>query len=428
MRFLKLFVIFLLLVALPVGFVLIDSTLHKKVISIATGGKGGGYYATSLKYKKILAKDGINLKIVTTSGSIDAQNRLIKKEVDYAFVQGGTEITGKGIKALANIAYEPIWVFYHDKNITKLDDLKGKKVSVGKTGSGIYPVAKNLLNEMGIDENNTDFLHINNSDAVLKLQAKKIDAMFYIASANSQIVRKLMRNRDIFLMNFKDAETFRQYFIRKDENFQILRLYASSFDLKDNIPKNSYTLLAKNTLLATIDAPADITRLLMKTVEQVHNGAGLFHKEDTFPNSFSLPFAQDEAAKNYFYEKTNFYEKHFDYWTAQSLNKLHKFGWLYLLPLLTIFAFFVEVIVPTLEWMHRRKIIKYYDKINHLDTGIELLTLKEALKKKVVLETMLHQVRNQDDIPAAYMEEFYTLQNQIVNITNAVQRRIDELG
>jgi len=427
MRFIKLFVIFLLIAAIPVVFVLKDRTLYKKEIAIATGGKGGGYYASALKYKKILAKDGINLKIVTTSGSIEAQKRLLNKEVDFAFVQGGTEILGKDIQALANIAYEPIWVFYHDENITTLNDLIGKRIAVGKVGSGIYPVAKKLLNEMGIDKNNTDFLHMDNSDAAFELQAKTIDAMFYIASADSKIVKKLLRNSDISLINFKDAETFRQYFIKKDENFQILRLYASGIDLKESIPKETYTLLAKNTLLATIEASDDMTRLLMKVIDRVHSSPGLFHKEGTFPNSSMLAFEQHSAARDYFREKSNFYEEHFDYWTAQSLNRLHEFTLLYILPILTIFAFFVEVIIPTIDLYTRRKIIKWYDKINEIDTGIDKLSLDEARRKKVIVQAMLHHVRNQDDIPSTHMEEFYTLQNQIASIADAIQMRIDFL-
>jgi TRAP transporter TAXI family solute receptor len=428
MRFLKLFIIFLIVASIPVAFVLKDRTMHKKEISIATGGKGGGYFANAQKYKKILEKEGINLKIVTTSGSIEAQNRLINKEVDFAFVQGGTEIPDKGIQALANIAYEPIWVFYHDENISTLNDLIGKRIAVGKIGSGIYPVAKNLLNEMGIDKNNTDFLHMDNSDAAFELQAKTIDAMFYVASADSKIVKKLLRNSDISLINFKDAETFRQYFIKRDEDFQILRLYASSIDLKESVPRETYTLLAKNTLLATIDTSDDMTRLLMKVVDKVHSSAGLFHKEHTFPNSSMLAFEQHPAVSKFFEQKSHFYEEHFDYWTAQSLNRLHEFALLYLLPVLTIFAFFVEVIIPTIDWYTRRKIIKWYDKINEIDTGIEKLSLEEAKRKRVMVLSMLHHVRNQDDIPASHMEEFYTLQNQIASILDAIERRIRELG
>lgn len=428
MNLFKLLITFLLLLAIPFIFVHFDKTSHLKEISIATGGKGGGYYASAQKYKDILEKDGINLKIVTTGGSIDAQQRLLKGEVDYAFVQGGTEIKDKGMLALANIAYEPVWVFYSDKNITSLHDLIGRTIAVGGKGSGIYPVAKNLLNEIGIDANNSEFLHLSSADASFQLQSNSIDAMFYVASPNSKLVKKLLSNSDISLLHFVDAKTFRQYFLNKNQDFQILTLEASSFDLKESIPDTRHSLLSVKTLIATVDAPKELTRLLMKAIEKTHSNAGIFQKEYTFPNAFMLEFEQDSASVDYFKEKIHFYEEKFDFWTAQSLNKLHDFGMLYLLPILTLFAFFVEVIVPTINWIRRRKIVAWYDKVNELDTGIELLTLEEAKQKKILLDDMIHHVRNQDDIPATHMEEFYTLQNQIANIINDVQKRIDELS
>ncbi len=427
MRFFKFFIIFLLLLSIPILYVYKDRINHVKEISIATGSKSGGYYAFASKYKEILAKDGITLNLVTTAGSIDAQNKLINGEVDYAFVQGGTEINGKGLKALANIAYEPIWIFYNDKNITSLNDLIGKNIAVGVKGSGIYPVAMNLLNEVGIDENNSELLNLSNDDAAFSLQAKTIDAMFYVASANSKLVKKLLSNDEISLLNFIDAQTYRQYFLNKNRDYQILTLHQSGFSLKDSIPNSEHKLLAVNTLIADKNVSSEMTRLLIKALDKVHKNAGMFKKENTFPNASMLPFEQDEASVDYFRERTNFYEEKFDFWTAQSLNKLHNFALLYLLPLLTIFAFFVEVIVPTMEWIQRRKIVKWYDKINKLDTGIELFTLEEAKRKKVILEDLLHQIRNQDDIPATHMEEFYTLQNQVTNIIKDVQLRINEL-
>ncbi len=427
MNLFKFFITFLLLVAIPFIFVHFDKDSHVKEISIATGGKGGGYYASAQKYKEILEKDGINLKIVTTDGSIDAQQRLINGEVDYAFVQGGTEIKDKEMLALANIAYEPVWIFYTDKNITSLHDLIGRTIAVGGKGSGIYPVAKNLLNEIGIDANNSEFLHLSSGDASFQLQSNTIDAMFYVASPNSKLVKKLLSNSDISLLHFVDAQTYRQYFLNKNQDFQILILEASGFDLKESIPDTAHSLLSVKTLIATINAPKELTRLLMKAIEKTHNGAGIFQKENTFPNSSMLEFEQDNASVDYFKEKRHFYEEKFDFWTAQSLNKLHEFGLLYLLPILTLFAFFVEVVVPTINWMRRRKIVAWYDKVNDLDTGIELLNLEEARQKKIILEDMIHHVRNQDDIPATHMEEFYTLQNQIANILNDVQKRIDEL-
>src|SRR4029078_3709812 len=42
-----------------------------RVVRIATGGKGGAYYAFAQKYASSLARDGIRLEVVPTAGSLD---------------------------------------------------------------------------------------------------------------------------------------------------------------------------------------------------------------------------------------------------------------------------------------------------------------------------------------------------------------------
>jgi TRAP transporter TAXI family solute receptor len=420
-------ILFILFLSIPVLFVYVDKVDHKTKVTIATGSKSGGYYVYAKIYKELLKKEGVDLEIVTTDGSIDAQKRLISGKVDFAFVQGGTEMLGKDILALANVAYEPIWVFTHDKSISSLSDLIGLKIAVGMESSGIYPVAKKLLNANAIDMNNSYILHMSHEEAKFELQSHDIDAMFYIASANSKLVQEIMNNPDIHLLNFKNASTYQQYFLQQQQNFHILKLYIGALDLAQTIPPTAHSLLAKKTILTTINASDKLTRLMMQIAEKVHYKATMFNKENYFPNTKMLNFKQHKASIKYFENKQHFYEGFFDYWTAQSLNKLHKFGLLVLLPLLTLFAFFVEVIVPSINWYTRRKVIKWYDKVNELDTGIEKLSLKEAKIKLARLNQMMDAVRDQDDIPATHMEEFYTLQTQITNITNAVQKRIDLL-
>ena len=58
-----------------------------KTITIATGAKSGAYFEYAKRYKSILAREGINLDIVNTEGSLDNLNRLQAKDIDIAFVE-----------------------------------------------------------------------------------------------------------------------------------------------------------------------------------------------------------------------------------------------------------------------------------------------------------------------------------------------------
>jgi TRAP-type uncharacterized transport system substrate-binding protein len=424
MKTLKFLIIFLLLLLIPVAYVYIDKSKQKKEIVIATGGVNGAYYGYATKYKKELEKEGVKVKIQTTQGSLETQELLLNHKVDFGFVQGGTEIEGKGLQALANIAYEPIWVFYTDKNITSIAQLKGKKIAVGGKKSGIYPVAMRLLTVNNIDENNSKLFYLPSGEASKKLESGEIDAMFYVAGPSAKLVQKLLKNPNIFLLNFLKADGYRQYFLKNNRDFQILHLKQGGFDILNNIPKTSYDLLSKKTIVATVDASEEMSRLLLKIIDKIHQNPGIFHTEHTFPNTSMFKIDQHPASTRYFKEKEHFYEEHFSFFIAQTLDKMHNFALLWLLPLLTLFAFFVEVVVPTIDWIARRKIIVWYDKINEIDTGIEFLTHDEAIAKRDILEDMIHKVREVDDIPPTHMEEFYTLQNQMSNIMDELKRQI----
>ncbi len=429
MKTIKFFAFVLFVLLIPFSFFLIDRASHPHHISIATGSVEGAYYLYASEYRKLLAKEDVELRIVPTEGSLEALEKLRRGEVDFALMQSGFQYRGADAKsplyALANVAYEPVWIFYRGLEAEVLDDFIGARVALGTPGSGIYSVAKLLLNARGVDRNNTKLLPEGNHEAALALEKGKIDAMFYIASADAKPVQKLLHTEGIKLFDFLHAASYRQYFLKRGEDFQVVTLEKGGFDLPADIPSFRHTLLAKSTVLMTRYADNEIVRLMMKTVRQVHQKAGIFANEGTFPNSAGLGALLHPAAERYFQQPTNFFEENFDFWSAQSLTKLNKFTLLILLPLITVFAFFVEVIQPTRHWYSRRKVIRWYDKVNEIDTDIDKLTPEEAQVRKEELQQVLERVRQQEDIPAIHMEEFYTLQNQIVNILDDLQKRIE---
>jgi len=425
MKSLKLIFFFLFIVILPIFYIFIDSCMHKEKIKIAIGSKDGTYYQYALKYQKELIKNGIELEIVPTKGSVEAQIMLLNSEVDFAFVQGGTE--NSEVLALANIAYEPIWIFYNDKKIKSLKDLKGKKIAISQKGSGIRPTAIELLNLVRVNGFNSEFQNLENSHAVEALKNKKIDAMFYIASPHGSLVPELISLPNINLMTFNESQAYKQFFIRKNKNFHIVHLYANGFNIQKHIPKTDHTLLATTAILATYNSSDRMARLMLHIASKVHSGVGIFHEEKTFPNASMLAVKAHRASKEYFREKRYYYEKHYNFWIAQSMHSLEYFILKFILPIVTLFAFFIEVFIPAFNLYTRRQLDKWYYTINEIDTEIENLNLINAKCKRNVVHKLFLEIRRTDDIPATHMELFYTLQNQMVNVLNALDEQINKL-
>jgi TRAP-type uncharacterized transport system substrate-binding protein len=113
-----------------------------KKIVIATGGKTGQYFRLGNEYKAALEKNGIQVEVLVTKGSIENLELLndSKSHVDLAFVQSGTA-TSKDypqIQSLAGVFYEPLWIVYREKSFKAapdtLDDLVKKNVSIVTNG------------------------------------------------------------------------------------------------------------------------------------------------------------------------------------------------------------------------------------------------------------------------------------------------------
>src|SRR5450830_411367 len=110
-------------------------------ITIVTGPKDSNFWNTAEKYRQILARDGVTLKVLTSEGSLDNLRKLSDPDVDVdiGFVQGGVAagIDISDLVSLGSVSYVPVSVFYRGKTtINRLSELQGLRVAIGMPGSG----------------------------------------------------------------------------------------------------------------------------------------------------------------------------------------------------------------------------------------------------------------------------------------------------
>jgi len=413
----------------------LDSKNVQWNVKIATGRVEGAYYVYAKEYQKELEKFEINLEIIPTQGAREAQEKVIHGEADFAFVQGGLESLGQGIFALANVAHEPIWVLTHrESNIITFDDLAGKTINICNSNNGTNPIAKELLNAL-LGENELTLTEYSASKAFKLLKEKKIDAMFYVIARSSSSLQKMIKDENIRIMNFNNAESIRKYFIKNDMNelfnsyYKIVELKKYSLDPKAKLPKEDKKLLVKRTLLVTKNASSKMVRLFLKVAQKVHSQEAFFHDENYFINSRGLKYPQHRASKRYFEKPLNRYERtpFITYWVAQSFQKIEDFILIFIVPLALI-AYVIEVIHPLSKIYTRRKINRWYRRINNLDTGIEYFSLDELKVKKGLLEELLIEVQDEDGIEATHLEAYYSIQHQIHDMLENFTKRIEEKG
>ncbi len=378
----------------------------KKEITIATGSIDGEYYQTALKYKEILEKQKVKVNILTSNGSMENIQLLNEKKADIAFVQNGINSLKKQteIKAIASIYYEPLWIFYKNDEY-KMDyliQLITKRVSLGREKSGTEDLALKMLNDNGINKENTQLLNNSTAEAKDLLIKGEIDAIFIVSSPNSKTIKELLENPDIKLFNFKRAKAYS----RKYTFLESTPLYEGTIDLYRNLPSEDINLLSTTANLIVRNGFSDeLTRLILKEIKKVHNKKELFEAANQFPNIENLTIDINEDADRYFTYGDTWLEKIFPYWIASNIDRLS----ILLIPLITLMIPLSKGFFPLYRWSIRSKIYKWYEQIHKIDLIAEYESqdkLQDCLAQITILKK---EIKQETKVPLSYMGEYYDL-------------------
>ena len=161
-------------------------------LGIMTGGAKGTYYQFGLNLKELVKSRDIRLRVDNSTGSIEnlyavyqrpyTQMGIVQSDV-LAFVSRLQ--SDPTLKRIA-IKTKMIFPLYNEeihllgrRELAGFDDLAGKRVAIGKEGSGTYLTAK-LLFEVS-DVKPLEMVSVGTDEALAQLKGGDIDAMFYVA-------------------------------------------------------------------------------------------------------------------------------------------------------------------------------------------------------------------------------------------------------
>jgi TRAP transporter TAXI family solute receptor len=388
-------------------------------IKIATGSVEGSYYKFATEYKKILEKEKFELTIIPTAGSVAALEKLENKEVDIAFVQGGTAKLEdiENLTSLASLYFEPLWVFYSSKlQISYINELRGKKIAIGVDGSGTQPLALEILKQNDINANNTEFLKLSTQEAKQALEEGSIDALFTVISPTSDKILSMLANQNIKLLDIKRASAYSKKF----DFLTPLKIGEGVISLVDNIPSKEITLISTTaTLVSQKDLHPDLIRLILKTAKTMHATPSIFEESENFPSKKYVQIPLHVDAAHYLEKGDSFLEKIFPFWIASSIDRLI----IMIIPLLTLLFPLIKGALPLYRWRIRSKIYKWYKILHEIDIKLENISKEELRTIKNDLEKMAQDMQEDSNIPLSYMGEYYDLRVH----ANLILGRIEKL-
>jgi len=390
-----------------------------RTLVIATGQQDGAYYLFAEHYRQQLAVDGIELEILTSSGSVDNLELLKNKAVDLAFVQGGTGSSADTdiLSSLGSLYYEPLWVFYRgEQTLTRITQLQDKRIAIGEPGSGTHAIAELLLADNFMDAGTATIQPVGGTAGAQALLQGNIDALFLVASPAAPLVQDLLHRQDIRLMSFARAGAY----TRLHHFLSAVSLPEGVIDMQANLPPRDTVLLAATANLVVRDGfhPA-LVSLLLQIATRIQSSGGLFERPGNFPNSANLEFPLNEDARRFYEHGPPFLQRYLPFWSASLIDRLK----IMLLPLLTLLLPLVKIMPPMYRWRVRKKIYRWYRELQLLDDAShehpDDAAQAELLKK---LDTIEEEVRKVS-VPLSYADELYSLRLHIGLVRNSLTDR-----
>lgn len=359
-------------------------------LKLATGGEGGAYHAFGERYRGVLAREGVDLILVPSSGAMENLKLLLDddNEIDVAFMQGGVAgpMAIEGLESLASVFIEPLWIFLPKGKAPKwLRDFHGKRLAIGAKESGTEAVVRQLLGANGITSENSEFLNLTGQDAIKALQTGSIDALFLVASPAAELVQTLFDDPGLELMNIERAGAYKQ-------NFRYLKtvtLAQGAVDLGTNRPPKDITLLAPvASLVAREGLHPTLIDLLMLATNEVHRQGDLFSARGDFPSAKNLDLPLNPDARRYLNNGPPFLQRYLPFSAASFVERMS----ILLIPLITLLIPLVRILPPVLDWRIRRRVYRWYDELIQIETA---LLDNDAPVERDVLDRRLNAIEQE---------------------------------
>lgn len=237
-----------------------------------TGGTSGSYYPIGGALKGVFEADPLvdNVQVVSTGASVqninnieDGTNQIaiVMSDVAYDAVHGNNQFKGRPAKidAIAGMYPNVVQIVaLKNADIHSVADLKGKRVGVGKVGSGVEASAKKVLESAGLSYDDLARVsHTGYADSVTDMSNGNLDAAFFTSGVPNSSITGLMQNTEVNFVNV-DGETAAKLLQKYPyyENYDIPAHKDNKYGLDDGV----HTVAIRNLLIVPASMQADVAK------------------------------------------------------------------------------------------------------------------------------------------------------------------------
>jgi TRAP-type uncharacterized transport system substrate-binding protein len=411
---------------LLVGLIIFGITYHfvrptpPSTVVMTTGVEGRTYAALGERYRQILARSGVHLKLLPSSGAVENLRRLMDKSlvVDVGFLQGGTSSSSEApdLLSLGSILYTPLWIFYRsDGTFDDFSQLKGKRIAIGPEGSSSRKFSFDLLKASRVADPPTTLFNFADEAAIKALKEGRVDAVITLGTVDNIFVQDLLNSQNAKLMSLNQAEAYTRVFPALSH----VILPKGVVNLAKKLPASDIHLLSPTTNLVVRDTmhPA-LMYLLLDAAAEIHGGPGWVNKAGEFPAPKVQDFPLSDQAERFYKTGRPFLYDYLPFWVAVFLDRIVKI----LAPVVVILFPMMRIMPWLYSWRNRSKLYRWYGELKYLELEVskhpQTNRISDYYAKLDHIEASVKKIK----VPLAFYRELYILREHIELVRERVIR------
>jgi TRAP transporter TAXI family solute receptor len=256
--------------------VLAAPVVAQEQLSIATGGTGGVYYPMGGGLAEIIngKVEGYSATAEVTGASVENMGLIATGDADLGIALADTvaqAYSGTGrfegqqlpmIRGIASLYANMIHIVaLEGSGISSLQDLRGKRVSIGAPGSGTEVNAAAILNANGITYDDIEEQRLNFNETADALSNGDIDAGFWSVGAPTSSILNLSTTKGIVILQLSAEELAAAQ--AADPNFAVTTLNGGTYT---GVDADISVLGIPNVLATSSEMPDDLAYAITKAM------------------------------------------------------------------------------------------------------------------------------------------------------------------
>jgi len=404
----------------------LDPNPPKRVV-LATGPAQSAYDEFGKRYADALRRYGITVELLPTEGSSANLEMLRTGRADLGFVQGGSADIGyddeESIVSLGSLFVEPLWLFYREDaarhlngtpTVAHLADLRGWRVNVGTSGSGVPRLFSTLLDVNRIERAQLTLSELEQTPATVAFLDGQLDAVVFASAPESLMVQMLLQTPGVRLMDFSQAEAYSRRF----GYLTPVVMPQGVVDLSNNIPEHDMHLVASTTsLLASARTHPAILQLFAQTATGLHGGTSWFNRAREYPSLEHSEVPLSPEAIRAIKSGPPFLQRYLPFWLANLVERM----WLAMGLIVALALPLSRIVPPLYTFRIRSRIFRWYAELRDIEARREEASNDPAdlLEQLDMLESKVEKVV----VPLSYTDELYALRSNIQLVRKKLLRK-----